>query len=166
VLAEYNRLTNQELFRILSNADSSVLTREIGSQLTSILFILNHILLSDVTWIRRMSAGAPSLESFSGELDDYEIAGVFTIVCETLADLRDERERIDEMLIRVASTVRDAELQTRFSYRSSRGRQEKLLGHALLHLFNHQTHHRGQISLILDQADVDNDYSNLIWKVE
>ncbi len=34
-----------------------------------------------------------------------------------------------------------------------------------LHLFNHQTHHRGQISVLLDQLGVENDYSNLISKV-
>jgi uncharacterized damage-inducible protein DinB len=113
-----------------------------------------------------MSAGAPSLESLSGELGSHEITSVFATLHSDLADLRDDRERIDEMLIRLVSTVSDADLRARFSYHNSRGRQEKLLGHALLHLFNHQTHHRGQVSLILDEADVENDYSNLIWKVE
>jgi uncharacterized damage-inducible protein DinB len=35
---------------------------------------------------------------------------------------------------------------------------------ALLHLFNHQTHHRGHISLILDHMDVENDYSGIMNK--
>jgi uncharacterized damage-inducible protein DinB len=34
----------------------------------------------------------------------------------------------------------------------------------LLHMFNHQTHNRGQIALILDQMGVDNDYSGIIGK--
>ena len=35
----------------------------------------------------------------------------------------------------------------------------------LLHMFNHQTHNRGQIALILDQMGVDNDYSGIIEKI-
>ncbi|NBC29285.1 MAG: hypothetical protein GVY29_04755 [Spirochaetes bacterium] len=119
VLAEYNRLTNRELFQILFNTSRSVLTRELASPLTSILGILNHILASDVTWIRRMSAGAPSLESLSGELGGHEITSVFAILHSDLVDLRDDRERIDEMLIRLVSTVSDADLGARFSYHNS-----------------------------------------------
>ncbi len=31
----------------------------------------------------------------------------------------------------------------------------------LLHMFNHQTHHRGQMAQILDEKGVENSYSNL-----
>jgi len=32
----------------------------------------------------------------------------------------------------------------------------------IMHMFNHQTHHRGQISNILDDLSITNDYSNMI----
>jgi uncharacterized damage-inducible protein DinB len=32
----------------------------------------------------------------------------------------------------------------------------------LIHTFNHQTHHRGQISEILDENKIENDFSNMI----
>ena len=35
-------------------------------------------------------------------------------------------------------------------------------GKILMHLFNHQSHHRGAVSQILDQNDVENDYSNVM----
>jgi uncharacterized damage-inducible protein DinB len=50
-------------------------------------------------------------------------------------------------------------------YQDIRGKQqEKPAWRALLHFFNHQTHHRGQVSVLLDQMSVTNDFSNLIWK--
>ena len=38
-----------------------------------------------------------------------------------------------------------------------------LLGDALLHLFHHQTHHRGQLTTLLSQMDVDFGETDLIW---
>lgn len=37
-----------------------------------------------------------------------------------------------------------------------------------LHMFNHQTHNRGQIEIavILDQMEVDNDYSGILNKFQ
>jgi uncharacterized damage-inducible protein DinB len=34
----------------------------------------------------------------------------------------------------------------------------------LLHLFNHQTHHRGQVAALLDQTGVANDYPGIVNK--
>lgn len=41
---------------------------------------------------------------------------------------------------------------------------QKTVWLVFLHLFNHQTHNRGQIALILDQIGVDNDYSGILDK--
>jgi uncharacterized damage-inducible protein DinB len=30
-------------------------------------------------------------------------------------------------------------------------------------MFNHQTHHRGQVAQVLDEHGIENDVSNLIW---
>lgn len=40
--------------------------------------------------------------------------------------------------------------------------RSKNFGHVLLHLFNHQTHHRGQASTLLFQAGVDTGVTDLI----
>lgn len=76
------------------------------------------------------------------------------------------RETVDALLERVVATITVASRSVQFSYVRANGEQrESHVGHVLLHLFNHQTHHRGQIALMLDELGVENDYSNLIWKV-
>jgi len=41
-------------------------------------------------------------------------------------------------------------------------KKEHVFWKALMHMFNHQTHHRGQVSQILDQLKLENDFSNII----
>ena len=37
----------------------------------------------------------------------------------------------------------------------------KNMGFLILHMFNHQTHHRGMISVYLDELKMNNDFSNI-----
>jgi len=50
-----------------------------------------------------------------------------------------------------------------FSYRTMRGdQQEHPLWWAVTHFFNHQTHHRGQVTTLLSQAGIDPGVTDLI----
>ena len=50
----------------------------------------------------------------------------------------------------------------RLRYKNFKGiDQDRELGGLILHVFNHQTHHRGMISLYLDMLGKENDFSNL-----
>ena len=42
-------------------------------------------------------------------------------------------------------------------------RVEKVFWKAIIHFFNHQTHHRGQIAEMLDILQIENDYSNMVF---
>jgi uncharacterized damage-inducible protein DinB len=42
---------------------------------------------------------------------------------------------------------------------------KRLFGGLIVHCFNHQTHHRGMISIYLDSLGIDNDFSNLAGMV-
>ncbi|MFW5688300.1 MAG: DinB family protein [Spirochaetota bacterium] len=60
-----------------------------------------------------------------------------------------------------ASVARPSRLDLRFDTVGERVRQPRW--QLLLHMFNHETHHRGAISQFLDEHDVANDYSNLVY---
>jgi len=61
--------------------------------------------------------------------------------------------RLDDEIFRkmVSRRMKDGQLMEREAYR------------AMVHFFNHQTHHRGMISNILDNLNIENNYSNMIY---
>jgi uncharacterized damage-inducible protein DinB len=40
--------------------------------------------------------------------------------------------------------------------------QDRELGGLIMHLFNHQSHHRGMVSVYLDMLGKQNDFSNIL----
>ena len=58
------------------------------------------------------------------------------------------------------------QMDTVLKYKNLKGESlEKEFWKTLLHWFNHQTHHRGQISVLLDLVGVDHDYLSLVTRV-
>jgi len=83
---------------------------------------------------------------------DFQHPGWRKPLYHDLAGLRTRREAVDAVLQAFAAELTDP-----------RGQKRRfVLGEVLLHLFNRQTHHRGAIALALDQASIENDFSNLL----
>jgi uncharacterized damage-inducible protein DinB len=70
--------------------------------------------------------------------------------------------RLDAIIEALAAEVSDADLAQALAYRNARGECSKHFGSLLLHLFNHQTHHRGQAGTLLTQAGVDIGVTDLL----
>jgi uncharacterized damage-inducible protein DinB len=100
---------------------------------------LNHLLATDRIWMQR----------FTGEGDAPD--RLDAILFEEFASLRTAREAEDARIIRYVDGLDEARLAGVIHYRrvSTPERQEQALAPALSHLFNHQTHHRGQTHAIL-----------------
>ena len=51
-------------------------------------------------------------------------------------------------------------------YKNYKGEDiKKEVWKTLLHWFNHQTDHRGQISVLLDMIEIDHDYSSVVTRI-
>lgn len=165
-LARYNSLTNVELGQLLSNLTEEQLTRTIGGFYNSITRTANHILLADIVWLRRITRGVSDVAALESELPEVDKFDFDAVPWPHLDRYLPVRETVDALLERLVAMIPDAKRTVPFSYVRANGNQyENLIAHVLLHVFNHQTHHRGQIALMLDELGVENDYSNLIWKV-
>lgn len=72
------------------------------------------------------------------------------ILFDGLASLRAAREAEDERIVGFVEGLAGADCPTTVEYRTLGGTpQKQALGDRLAHLFNHQTHHRGQGHAIL-----------------
>ena len=162
-LARYNRGANETLVRHLAALPASEISKPRGSYFGSIQGVLDHIVMCDINWLRRFRILFPSDEA----LNRPRLAPPGSDWTKFEFPLFDEygRERavVDAIFvdwIAAADTSRFGEV---LAYSDSHGRPQRyFLREALDHVFNHQTHHRGQVSQILDEMGILHDYSNLI----
>lgn len=167
LLAKYNTITNTEMLEILGGIESSKLTEDLGSYYGSILGLLNHQLLADIGWLRALGENILTLDFISPILERFQDQQVppKELHWTTLEEYRPIRKEIDKLLERVVKTLTLSEYTTSFKIVNRRGTIEYPPFRILLHLFNHHTHHRGGVSVLLDQLNIENSYSNLLWKV-
>lgn len=160
LLAEYNRKTNSEMNTIIQKLEPSQWNQEFKGYFSSIKSLCNHIYLGDFNWLKRFS----KLRTFS-----YSKKALFNqdlqfvaLVFERIDEYSVQREILDHHLIELVNEIRLEDLDQYLDYLDSHGKVNKrLFGGLVLHCFNHQTHHRGMISIYLDTLGISNDFSNL-----
>jgi len=137
----YNRWANEKLYTFLSsNLDENELNRDLGAFFGTIIGTLNHILVGDLLWMGRLDGRGPTPASLD------------SILHEGLNDLARQRETADERLINIANSLTQENLQTILEYTTSQGLQcRDNLADIMGHIFNHQTHHRGQVHHMISQ---------------
>jgi uncharacterized damage-inducible protein DinB len=143
IFVRYNRVANERLYEQVGNLDPAEYRRERRGSFGSIHALLNHILLADRIWMSRFAGGGKTTPPLN------------TILFETFAELDSARAEEDAGIEAFFEKVDDAFLTRPLAYTNSRG-QECLneAGSAVLHFFNHQTHHRGQVHVMLSQTVV------------
>jgi uncharacterized damage-inducible protein DinB len=132
-LADYNRWANLRLYGAALEMPDELYRRPTGVFFGSLHGTLNHLLLTDRIWLKRLTG--------IGEHPDRLNAILF----ENRQELLRARMAEDARLIGVIAGYRDDDLGKPISYQTTSGKPyTQALQDILLHLFNHQTHHRGQ----------------------
>ncbi|MBN9559483.1 MAG: damage-inducible protein DinB [Alphaproteobacteria bacterium] len=137
--ARYNAWANQRLYDATAELDDTQYREDRGAFFKSMHGTLNHLLVTDRIWMRRITG--------EGDAPDRLDAILF----EDLSELRVAREAEDARIIEHVAGLNEAQLSGVIRYHrvSTPDFVEQELAPALAHLFNHQTHHRGQAHAIL-----------------
>lgn len=139
LMARYNRWANQRLLDAAAALPEESLWADRGVFFRSFLGTLNHLLVGDKMWMARFQ-GAPPPEGL--RLD--------TVLHRGLAPFRQAREEMDEALLAFTQSLDEGRLASALCYRTSAGTAtETPFAGTLFHVFNHQTHHRGQAHGVL-----------------
>ncbi|RIY03539.1 damage-inducible protein DinB [Aureimonas flava] len=138
-LAGYNTWANRRLFEAAAVLSPEQFAEDRGVFFRSLRGTLNHILCADRIWTRRITG--------TGEAPDRLDATLF----EAFEPLRDARVAEDARIEAYVCGLREADLAATLRYGpiTQSGVIEARLGPTLLHVFNHQTHHRGQAHAVL-----------------
>jgi uncharacterized damage-inducible protein DinB len=163
-LARYNRWMNEQLYAVCATLGDDERKRDRGAFFRSIHGTLNHLLLTDRAWLGRFTADRALAESRDGAGAPIPLTGrLDQELYADFEDLRRERGRTDAATEAWAGTLTTERLAGPLAYRTSRGdRHEHPLWWAVTHFFNHQTHHRGQLTTLLSQNGVDPGVTDLV----
>lgn len=166
LLAKYNTMTNKEAVSVLEGLEPSKLTEDLGSYFGSILGLLDHQLASDIGWLRALGENVPELDFVLPLIEEFKIERLPSkeLHWKTLSEYNSVRVEVDKVLERVVNTLSPEQYTKVITLEGRRGKFDYIMWRILLHLFNHHTHHRGGVSLLLDQLNVESNFSNLLWR--
>jgi uncharacterized damage-inducible protein DinB len=136
--AAYNRWANARLYEAALSLTDADYRRDVGAFFKSMHGTLNHLLLTDRLWLKRLTG--------EGEHPDQLDA----ILHENRRALALARADEDDRIVGYVAALDDATLEGLQKYATTSGKAfEQKRCDILAHLFNHQTHHRGQAHTIL-----------------
>ncbi len=144
-MARYNAWQNRSLLAAADTLDEAARQAGRGAFFGSIAGTLNHILWADRVWLLRLAGGAGpragAIPESVAETTDW-------------AAYKAERAETDARLTDWAARLDEAALAGVLSWYSGAAGREVSRPRAMLvaHLFNHQTHHRGQVHAMLTAA--------------
>ncbi|NJK99421.1 MAG: hypothetical protein HC910_02225 [Spirulinaceae cyanobacterium SM2_1_0] len=154
--AQYNQCFNQRLYALIATLSEAERQQDRGAFFGSLHGTLNHILLADRIWLGRCQRlVGPFAALVEARLLDT-VASLDAILYANYAELTTERQATDAALQAWTVELTAASLSRSMRYSNSAGVvREHPLWLAIAHLFNHQTHHRGQVTTLLMQLGRD-----------
>lgn len=156
-MAEYNTEMNRRLYAAADRLSDAERRTDRGAFWGSIHGTFNHLLWGDQMWMSRFDGWekpSVSLDGSAGMLDDYE-------------ELKRRRAEADERLEEWAGRVTPEWLTGDLTWFSGASGREATQPRDVLvmHLFNHQTHHRGQAHALLTAAGQKVEATDLPWVI-
>lgn len=141
--AHANRLANHRLHEAMAGLDAAAFHAPRTGFFPSLAKTLNHILAVDQYYIGSLH-GDPELPARWGAF----------VPAATVAELAERQRASDERLIAWCRTLDAAGCDALVAMDRGDHVQHDPAAHVLLHLFMHQTHHRGQAHAMLSSTDV------------
>ncbi|ASC69605.1 hypothetical protein XM38_005320 [Halomicronema hongdechloris C2206] len=153
LMAQYNQWMNQKLYAVCASIPDRDRKRDLGAFFKSIHGTLNHLLYGDKAWMGRFTE-----QPFTGAKLGQELYGDFD-------ELRQARVVLDQQILAWAQQLNVDWLHAAFEYTSGIDSQTRVLPTWVLvtHMFNHQTHHRGQLTTLIKQLGYEPGITDLPW---
>ena len=155
-MARYNRWMNERLYECCAPLSDVQRKEDVGAFFKSMHGTLNHLLLADRVWMGRFT-GVP-----------FTVRSLDTELYSDFAELRAQRSATDEAIANWAASLTDEKLAGNLTYTSMVNPAPRTyrLELVVTHFFNHQTHHRGQLTTLLSQRGIDPGVTDLLWLPE
>jgi uncharacterized damage-inducible protein DinB len=139
-LYDYNSWANERVLESLRSVGQDIFSGNMQASHGSIRGIIAHVGGAEWIWLQRWKGSSPVSLLSESEFETVEIAA-------------QRLRKIDRDLQEFTSRLTQADLDGIRSYKTTEGKAySNVLSDMLLHLANHSSYHRGQISTLLRQS--------------
>ncbi|MBN1411264.1 MAG: hypothetical protein JW969_10510 [Spirochaetales bacterium] len=160
-LSQYNQRANTEMYEVLSVLTDKARKRDSGSWFGSIHGTLNHLIITDINWLKRYRALNSDSKILKDPILDSPNLSWEHDLQENFDPLWMDRKKVDILICDWFSDYPESRYNDAFEYFDSRGTARQAVARdAFDFLFVHQTHHRGQVSQILDECGIKNNFAD------
>ncbi len=155
-LARYNGWATRKLYQHVDALSEDEYRRDVGLFFKSVHGTLNHLLVADqLIWLPRFAEGVSPQRALNEEVETDR------------ARLRQRLLDGPAKWLPVFAALSDAQLAGNLSYTTTKGVAASLpLAATLGHVFNHGTHHRGQISAAITAMGHACPEIDLVWMLQ
>ena len=165
--AKYNGSVNQSIIELLEPLKKDQIMMKTKAYYPSIFETLLHIFIADLNWLKR----------FRDAIKENNVLSHSKLVSLDEKSLRKEfesdytkffqyRKQAEDVITQFVNEIDENKLNSVIKYKNYKGEDvEKECWKTLLHWLSHPTHHRGQISILLDMVGIDNDYSSVVSRI-
>jgi uncharacterized damage-inducible protein DinB len=153
MMAAYSTWMNRRMLSLCGQLNDAERKRDLGAFFKSIHGTFDHLNYGDVAWMGR----------FTGTPMPSKRIGV--VVHESWDELAAARCTLDGRIENWAREVTEGWLAETMSYVSVNDGKTRVLPRWVLvtHMFNHGTHHRGQLTTLMKQLGIEPGVTDLPW---
>ncbi len=156
MMAVYNQRMNTQLITVCEQLEPEQLQQETNSFFSTVMCYWNHILFGDLIMLSRLVAN--DIVNIEPHISQKipAVKSVNDQFVNNLSELMTLRALVDEIYLKITQDLTVESYNGIIKYTTSSGEYlEKNIGEFFQHIFNHQTHHRGQLTCILSQFGLD-----------
>lgn len=156
LLAEYNVWMNEKIYATAAELSAEERMQNRGAFFGSIHGTLSHLLVADRIWLQRFTQHSAQRQMLEWVSQLPRPTSLDEILFTDFHEMWEHRKRLDITIKVWVSSLSEADLEQTLVYSSMKGiPAAKPFSGVLLHFFNHQTHHRGQVTTLLSQIGKD-----------
>jgi uncharacterized damage-inducible protein DinB len=161
LLAKYNKTANEKMDAVIKTLSPEEWDKPVGGFFKSLRGCCSHIYICDFNYLKRFS----NLRDFAVFKESFFNRDPYPFSETLFADMGEyltKRPELDAKLSAFADELKDEDLSAILKYTDPRGNLiQRNFGGLVMHNFNHDTHHRGMLSLYLEMLGKENDFNSL-----
>ncbi|AFZ01034.1 DinB family protein [Calothrix sp. PCC 6303] len=156
LMAQYNQWMNENIYTSSMKLSNEKLSENKKAFFKSISGTLNHILVADIIWLKIFSQHPANYTELEPITKIKQPTSLDQILHSDFDKLFQERRDLDYLIIKWCHEISEVDLSHHLEYKNMKEIPAiREFGSLIFHFFNHQTHHRGQVSTLLFQEGID-----------
>lgn len=154
--ATYNEWMNTKIYSVMADECLNGVIDDTDNLIPAVINILNHLMVADILWLKRFAIHPANYSALAPILSLPTPARLDQILFTDILHLAERRQFLDKIICEWAHSIVRLDLDHQLCYKNMKGMitNQKFFS-LIMHFFNYQTYHRGQIITLLSQADIE-----------